>query len=177
MNRVALLTTVTLLGTTACQQAETPEQTAARIERESAAARTAIEAQDQRFSQFMAAGQTDSMVLIYTEDAELLAPNSPPVRGRAAIAEALGEMARTGSFTLTLTAEEVVANGPHAVESGRYTMAFTPGPDAPSGITAAADTGKFLVHWRNEGGQWLMAHDMWSSNRPADPAPEMGPDR
>ncbi len=176
MTRVAWLTAVTVLSATACQKPETPAETASRIERESAAARTAIEAQNARFAQFMAAGEADSMASMYTEDADVLAPNAPPVRGREAISGMFSGMGGTGSFTLTLTTESVVANGPHAIESGRYTMTFAPGPDSPPGMTASADTGKYLAHWRNDDGQWRMAHDMWSSNLPPQPAPEPGPD-
>lgn len=170
MTRIPKIAALVAMAT-ACGQAETPEQAASRIERESAAARTAIAAQDARYSRFITAGLMDSALQIYTEDAAVLPPNEAPLRGHAAIADMLHGMASSGSFELTIDAEQVVANGPQAVESGRYTMAFTPGPDAPAGVTAAVDTGKFLAHWRREGDQWRMAHHMWSTNRPMGPEP------
>lgn len=162
---------VVLVALVGCQQAETPEQAMARMERESAAARAAIEAQNARFARFFAAGQADSMLTVYTEDAELLPPNAPAVSGRENIRQWLGTMVGTGTWSIAPTTVAVIANGPHAIERGRFIMSYTPGPNAPAGMTAMTDTGKFIAHWRNEDGQWRMAHDIWNSNRPLPPPP------
>ena len=158
---------VAALAITACQKAETPVQAAARMEQESAAARTAIEATNARYGAFMAAGQADSVGSLHTEDAEVLPPNEPAVSGRANIATYMGRGLGQGTFALTLASQAVMANGADAFERGNYTFAFTPGPSAPREMTAAADTGKYIAHWRNVDGQWLIAHDIWNSDRPA----------
>jgi hypothetical protein len=33
------------------------------------------------------------------------------------------------------------------------------------------DTGKYLVHWKQVGGKWLLANDIWNSDLPAMPMP------
>ncbi len=67
---------------------------------------------------------------------------------------------------MILDAQTVVANGPLAIEYGRYTLSFTPGPDAPRGVTAIADTGNYLVHWRKQGREWLIVADIANRDEP-----------
>jgi hypothetical protein len=69
------------LTLTACQKAETPEQAAARIEQESAAARTAIDARNAAFEAHFMAGHADSVAAFYAEDGEILPPNDKAVSG------------------------------------------------------------------------------------------------
>jgi uncharacterized protein (TIGR02246 family) len=159
--------TAALVGLAACQKAETPEQAAARIEQESAAARTAIEAQAAAFSAHFSAGHADSVAALYTEDAELLPPNGKAVAGRANIREFLASFLGTGTFSLTITPAAVIANGPHAIDRGSYVLSFTPPAGAPPEVKGSADTGKYVAHWVNQGGTWLMAHDIWNSDLPA----------
>jgi hypothetical protein len=68
---------------------------------------------------------------------------------------------------LTLTPVAVAVNGPLGVERGTYSVTFTP-PGATAPIT---DTGKYLVHWKQVGGKWLLANDIWNSDLPAMPMP------
>lgn len=162
--RFARLIPAALVALAACQKAETPEQAAARMEQQTAAARTAIEAQNARYGAFMAAGQADSVAALHTEDAEILPPNEKAVSGRANIATYMAGGLAQGSFTLTLTTQTLMADAADAFERGNYTFTFTPGPNAPRGMTAMSDTGKYVAHWRNQGGQWLIAHDIWNSD-------------
>ena len=71
----------------------------------------------------------------------------------------------------------VVANGPIAVERGNWTFDFKPGKGAPPGMGAMTDQGKYLTHWHDVGGQWLMAEDIWNSDTPAAPPPPARPAR
>jgi ketosteroid isomerase-like protein len=159
---------VSLLGAVAlfagCQPAaETAEQAEARMASETAAARSAIEASNVRFMAHFNAGQGDSVAAHYTEDGRVMAPNMPVASGRQAIAASMGMMA---GATLVLTTESVAANGPLALERGTYSVTLTP-PGATAPIT---DTGKFLVHWRKVGDNWMMVDDIWNSDLPAMPA-------
>ena len=169
MRRLGLLGTAVLLGVTACQPTETPEQMQARIDQESAAARQTIEAANADFSRWFAAGQADSMASLYTVNATIMPPNQKAVIGRPAIKALFDAFVGMGTWSFHLTPASVVANGPMAIESGTYTLAFTPGPNAPPGM-APADTGKYLVHWERVNGQWLLAHDIFNSDLPV-PAP------
>jgi ketosteroid isomerase-like protein len=159
---VSLLGAVTMIA--ACQPAaETAEQAESRMASEAAAARTAIEASNARFVTHFNAGQGDSVAAHYTEDGRVMAPNMPVASGRQAIAASMGMM---GGATLALTTESVDANGSLAVERGTYKITLTP-PGAPGPIT---DTGKYLVHWRKVGDNWMMVDDIWNSDLPATPA-------
>ena len=158
------------LGTCAmvagCQPAaETAEQAAQRMSAEAAAAKTAIEASNVRFAAHFNAGHGDSVAAFYTEDGRVMAPNMAVASGRQAIAGSMGMMA---GATLVLTTESVDANGALAVERGTYKITLTP-PGAPGPIT---DTGKYLVHWRKVGDNWMMVDDIWNSDLPAMPMAE-----
>jgi hypothetical protein len=95
--------------------------------------------------------------------------NGKMVVGRDSIRSWLAEGLAMGTYALDLMVENVVANGPIAVESGRYTLAFTPGANAP--MPAFADTGKYMVHWHMVGDQWLIAEDIWNTDIPLPPPP------
>ena len=164
--KLTRLFTAALVAVAACQKAETPEQAAARMEQESAAARTAIEAQGAAFAAHFSAGHADSVAAYYTENGEILPPNSPAASGRANIASWMAAGLAMGSYTLNLTTQGVMASGDNALERGAYVFTYAPGPNAPKGSKAMADTGKYIAHWHREGGTWLMAHDIWNSDIP-----------
>ena len=146
-------------------KAETAEQADQRMASEATAARTAIEASNQQFIAHFNVGHGDSVAARYAEDGRVMAPNMAVASGRQAIAASMGMM---GGATLALTTESVAANGPLAVERGTYKITLTP-PGATAPIT---DTGKYLVHWRKVGDNWMMVDDIWNSDLPAMP---MGP--
>jgi uncharacterized protein (TIGR02246 family) len=153
---------------TACARApETPEQTAARPKAETDAARLAIQAQDARIVKFIAAAQPDSFASVYAEDAVLYPAGSPAVRGRAAIASMVRAGFAAGSFTYAPKITSVEASDPIAIETGQNIVTFTPGPGAPAGTEASADTIMYITIWRKVGGQWLISKDIGTSDRPA----------
>lgn len=160
------LVAVALLGI-ACQRAETPEQLAARLEAESRAVREELQPVIARYERAVAAGNIDSMALILAEDAHTQPPNAPMLVGRAAWVNAFRPLLAQGQWAEDIITESVAANGPMAVERGRYIMTFTPGPTAPRGAVAFADTGKYLWHWRKAAGRWALADLTWTSDRPA----------
>jgi uncharacterized protein (TIGR02246 family) len=148
-------------------KAETPEQANQRMATEAAAARTAIEASNQRFMAFLNAGQGDSLAALYTENGRMMGPNATAYVGRAAIAGSVNGMAGMKP-ALVLTVEDVAVNGPLAIERGAYKFTFTP----PGATAPMTDTGKYLVHWHMVDGKWMEVDDIWNSDLPAMP---MGP--
>jgi ketosteroid isomerase-like protein len=164
--RIRFLGLVALVTAAACQPApETAEQMRERIDRESAAAREAIAVANTQMSQYMAAGQFDSIAMLYADDGRVMPPGSPAAVGREAIARHMAQGSQAGSFALNLITDAVTANGPLAIERGTYTYAFTPGPNAPKDVVAMADTGKYLVRWKQVDGRWLIMDDIWNSNK------------
>lgn len=170
MRNLMWLAAAALLGVTACQPAETPEQIQARMEQDSEELRAAVASATQRWEAWTAAGQTDSFATLFTEQGRELPPNAPPVAGREAIAAFHAQQAAMGSSTVDITSESVMAYGPLGIDRGTFTSTLQPGPDAPPGIPTA-DTGKYLVHWHKVDGNWLIADLIWNSDLPL-PQPE-----
>lgn len=167
--RIARRTVVTsALVLVACApQPETAEQMQARMSAESDSARTYIAEASRMFAAHMVAGRVDSVVAFYAAEATVMPPNMPPARGTAAIKAAFdGMMAQGAPKTAELRPVTVVANGPLAIETGRFVMTMA-GP----GGAVMADSGKYMVHWHKINGKWMIVDDMWSSDLPPMPMP------
>jgi ketosteroid isomerase-like protein len=178
MRAVVILGAATLLGVVGCTpKPETPEQAQTRMEQEAAAARTQIEAVASNWIRFAAAGQADSIAGLFTESGYELPPNAPPVMGRSAIQAHQAQLFALGQWTVHISVDQVSANGPLAFSRGAYDLSLTPGPNAPAGMTAVADTGKWVGEWKQTGGTWQFATLMWNSNIPLPPPPAPTPAR
>jgi len=151
----------------ACQSHETPQQAQARMQKESEAFTTVAASTAKRYSSWMAAGQADSIANIFTEQGREMPPNEPAVVGRAAIKMYETRNATTFSQKIAINGESYMASGPLGVERGSYIFEGKAKPGAPKGLPATVkDEGKYLVHWHNVNGQWLMADMIWNSNHP-----------
>jgi len=178
MRAVVILGAATLLGVAACApKPETPEQAQTRMDQEAAAARTQIEALAKRWEGWNAAGQADSIAAAFTDRGYQLAPNAPPAMGREAIQASQVQTFSMGQSTIHISVDQVSANGPLAVARGAYDVGVTPGPNAPAGMTAIADTGKWVGELRQSGGTWQFATLIWNSNIPLPPPPAPTPAR
>lgn len=160
--RKAIAMSSAVLLALACQpKAETAEQAQARIQSESAAAKAAIDSLAREFATHVNAGHADVVAGFYTEDAVAMPPNLPAAKGRQAIQDVFAQFIAMKA-QLTLTPQSVTANGPIAIERGTYAVTLTP-PGAPA---PEQDTGKYLVHWHQVGGKWMIAEDIWNSDLP-----------
>ena len=155
-----LLSSLALLGALACLPPPPGS---------SAGAKQAIDAANAQWPRLTSTGHADSIAEFYALNAVILPPNMAPIRGKEAI-RAFFATQNTVKPRLTLRADSVWASGAAAVEQGRWWWKWTSAP--PPGMPAA-DSGKYLVRWVNEGGKWLMAQDIWNSDRalPSPPAP------
>ncbi len=167
--RLARTLPFALLGLAACAKPETPAQTTARMAAEAAAARTAIEAANAGWMAHLAAGHADSVAAIYASNARMMGNGTPTVTGRAAIAQEFGQMTKMGAWTIRLHTDSVWANGPLVVETGTWTSSFKPAAGAPPMDTT--DTGKYMVRWTQENGRWLIADDIFNSDKMPTPPP------
>ena len=159
-----------LLVLSGCMKPETPEQAQARMSREVAAVRPTFDAVARSWERYTAANQPDSIAMLFTEQGEQLAPNAPPSVGRPAIQAYQAQQMSLGQTSISISTDEVLVNGPLAVSRGAYTLEVKPGAHSPPGMKAIADTGKYLIHWHQVGGKWLIADVAWNSNIPL-PAP------
>jgi ketosteroid isomerase-like protein len=64
---------------------------------------------------------------------------------------------------VTLTAKEVETHGTTAIEVGAYKIT---GPGQQ-----VLDTGKYIVVWKKEDGQWKLHRDIFNTSVAAAPAP------
>lgn len=119
-----------------------------------------IERHNANLVRWYAAGDIDSVVSVFAEDAWQMPPNSPPLIGREAIREYWRQVVQWGQWTFELEAQDVQVSGAMAVERGKYVLEFTAGPKAPPGMASFEDRGNYLVHWRQESdGEWRIVAD------------------
>jgi uncharacterized protein (TIGR02246 family) len=130
---------------------------------DSAKVRAAIEARNKDMSAAFAKGDAAAVAGFYTSNGQLLPPNAAIVSGRDSIQKAWQGFVEAGFSGLDLTTSEVEACGDHADEAGTYRLLGKDG--------LVADTGKYIVIWKKENGQWLLHRDIWNSNNPPAPPP------
>ena len=98
--------------------------------------------------------------LYYAEDATLLPPNAPPVKGRAAI-QAMFE-AFPPSSNVKFDPIDVDGRGDLAYVRGDYAMTLNP-PGAPPLV----DKGKYVeIHRKQADGSWKSVYDCFNSDLP-----------
>jgi uncharacterized protein (TIGR02246 family) len=91
----------------------------------------------------------------YAEDAQLLPPGAPPIRGRAAIRAFWEVFLTKGATDILLDTEQVVASGDLAYGTGRYEMT----------MGGERHEGKYVVVYRRqEDGGYRAVVDAFNSN-------------
>lgn len=123
--------------------------------------RTAIRTRIADFDKAMIAADVPAIVSAYTDDAVLLPPNAPMVRGRAAIQKFLEGFPKITQFKQS--AIEIEGQGELAYPWGTFeTTMLPPGAKAP-----VQDKGKVLAVWRKQAdGSWLASRVSWNSDLP-----------
>ncbi|MGD8496497.1 MAG: SgcJ/EcaC family oxidoreductase [Gemmatimonadales bacterium] len=127
-----------------------------------ASATAAIHAADEAFVQAFNTGDAAGVAAIYTDDAMVMAPGAPAVRGTAAIEGMMGSFFGEGpgpQLSIDTKNVELMMSpgvGHTAVATGSWTM------NAPDGTHL--DHGKALVVWRQTDDGWKISRDMWNSD-------------
>jgi len=130
----------------------------------------AIRAQTTNWLKAYNANDAKAAAALYAEDALLLPPGAPGVRGRAAILEFLtkdmaGSKAAGAVFAVD-PKTDVGVSGNMGWESGTYKVTVK---------GAVVETGKFLSVSRKKDGKWVYIRDTWNADAPpaaaAPPAP------
>ena len=104
------------------------------------------------FNRWDAAGLAD----FYTENGQLLPTGSDFVTGKAAIQAFWQGAMDMGIKTARLETVEAEGHGDTAIEIGKYTLSGEAGN--------VMDRGKYVVIWKQEGGQWKLHRDIWNSS-------------
>lgn len=108
------------------------------------------------------AGDANSIVALYTEDAVVNAPGAPAARGHIAIREFfVKDVAASAAAGTTLhagPATDVGVSGDLGWEWGTFTVTDKSG--------ATVDTGKYVTVLGRKDGKWLIIRDIWNSDVP-----------
>ena len=144
-----------------------PRDDGARTAAESARAKTAIDAINERYARYLAGNQADSVASLFMERGVMMPPNSPALTGREAIRAYVASGPMPPGSTVKFVAVDVQANGPMVIERGTYQFAMPAVGKAP----AMTITGKYLVHWHDVKGTWQQAATSWSDDSPSTPPP------
>jgi uncharacterized protein (TIGR02246 family) len=106
--------------------------------------------------------QIPQIVEMFAENATLMPPNRPVLRGRDAIRNFYDELInQTGATNLQLDVQEVVGHGPLAYQAGSYELQYKPTTGAPP---RDRDRGKYLFVLRDLGGTWRYEYTVWNSD-------------
>lgn len=158
--------TATLLlcgGVVGCRPAAPPAQAAGGPPGLTAADEAQILAADSLFTMATNAGDVDRVAATYAEDALLMPPNAPPVKGRAAIRAFWNGFLQPYTVVLTVGTDQIEGRGDLAYVVGHYRLATT--PKAKGTPAQAPEDGKFLeVFKRQADGQWRYHVDIYSPN-------------
>ena len=146
--------------------AKAPPPPAAEPVVDTAADEAAIRAVNPAWFAAHTAGDADAVAALYADDAVLNIPGAPPVRGRAAIREAIAAdiaaVKAAGLANQPGPAPEFGVSGDMAWEWSTFTVTDASG--------ATVDTGKYVTVYAKRDGKWLIVRDIWNSDAPAAPA-------
>jgi len=110
---------------------------------------------------FMAAynqGNAAGVAALYTKNGQLLPAHSDFVTNQQAIQAFWQGAMDSGIKSAKLETIEAEDNGDTAYEVGKYTLQGDGGK--------LLDTGKYVVIWKQEDGQWKLHRDIWTSSLP-----------
>ena len=150
---------------TACSTAEKPPADSATVAAAPVAATTAGDEsaiRDLNASWFRIYNTHDAAALaaLYTDDAVLMMPGAPAVRGRDAIKAAyekdMSAMAKAGNMNNEGSDSEVSASGDLAYESNTFTITDKTGKKI--------DSGKYVTVFAKKDGKWMIVRDIWNSD-------------
>lgn len=127
-----------------------------------AAMRKVIEENNNRFTKAHVTGDAPLIDNMFTRDAKVLPPESPPVIGRAAIAKLTADYISFGISEFTEETTDFYGNENLLVDQGNYVMIY--------GKEKTVEKGKYLNVWKKEDGTWKIYSNIWNTNAPAAPA-------
>ena len=104
-------------------------------------------------------GDAAGAVAVYTEDATILPPGSPRVRGRDGIRAFWQGAMDAGVRAVDLRTDDLEVSGELAREIGTATLTVATEAGHEETMTA-----KFVVVWKRAGGDWRWHTDIWNTD-------------
>jgi ketosteroid isomerase-like protein len=130
-----------------------------------------MHAVDKNWEKAYNAGDVDGVANLYDENAILLPPGSPGVKGRAAIcaffAKDIPASQKDGIAFVLGAKPDGGVSGDMGWVSGTYVVKDKSGK--------VVDAGKYLSVSHKKGGKWLYVRDTWNSDGPQAPAESAAP--
>lgn len=158
-----LLTAAGLIG---CNGAKTPSaattKSSSAVTIDLAAMRKVIEENNDRFTKAHVTGDAPLIDNMFTRDAKVLPPESPPVIGRTAIAKLTADYIAFGITEFTEETTDFYGNDDLLIDQGNYVMVY--------GKEKTVEKGKYVNVWKKEDGSWKIYSNIWNTNAPAAPA-------
>jgi uncharacterized protein (TIGR02246 family) len=121
--------------------------------------REAIAAANETFMAAAKRGDVAGLAALYTENGQVLPPNSDFVTGKQAIQAFWQAIRDMGIKAATLETVELESHGDTATEVGKYTLL--------GDEEQVLDEGKYIVIWKQEDGEWKLHRDIFNSSMPA----------
>ena len=120
----------------------------------------AIKNADAQFTEAFNQGDTATLIGLYAEDALLLSPGIPEVRGREAIMAGFQELLDAGWKNIALNTVETGSEGGLGYHVGKF-AADVPADDG----TSKRETGKYTdIYKRRDDGSWQIHVTMFNSD-------------
>jgi uncharacterized protein (TIGR02246 family) len=112
------------------------------------------------FAAALNAKDAEAAAALYTEDAVLIPPGEPLVRGRKAIEEYWRAAIESGGVrNVSVETMDALSSGSLGYETGSFVLTAN-GPDGE----AAVDSGRYIELLRREpDGRWLSTHGIWNA--------------
>jgi len=120
--------------------------------------KTDIAAANEKFVAAFSRGDAAAIASLYGMDGQVLAPHNQAISGKEAIQVFWKGVMNMGVKAAKLETLEVDNYGDTTSELGKYSLQGEAGQEV--------DTGKYVVIWKLEGGQWKLHRDIWNSSRP-----------
>ncbi len=121
--------------------------------------RDAIAAANEEFMAAFNGGDAAGVAALYTENGQILPPNSPFVTGTQAIQGFWQAVMDMGIKEAKLEIVETEGHGDTATEVSKFTLYGEGGQ--------VLDKGKYIIIWKQENGQWKLHRDIFNSSIPA----------
>jgi ketosteroid isomerase-like protein len=121
--------------------------------------RAEIDATNAAFMAAFRRSASAGLAAVYTEDAQIFAPNFPVMRGKPTIQAFWQGVLDMGVAEVVLETVEFAAQGDTAWEVGQGVL--------KTKDSHIIDEVKYIVIWKRENGVWKWQHDIWNSSRPA----------
>jgi uncharacterized protein (TIGR02246 family) len=99
----------------------------------------------------------------YADDAVLMSPDEPMVKGRGNIEVHYEEEFRVAFSNVQIKPMESVISGTRAFEAG------TSSATRPGDASARTENGKYIVIYKRVGNAWKIAYDIYNDDQPPPP--------